>query len=61
MTALGAPSPHRAPMSEALRDPATGLSYAVLSNTTRGAWPLVKALDASFAELCTLAAQDERC
>jgi CubicO group peptidase (beta-lactamase class C family) len=41
-------------------DPATGLSYAVLSNTTRGAWPLVKALDASFGELCTLAAQDER-
>jgi len=41
-------------------DPATGLSYAVLSNTTRGAWPLVKALDASFPELCTLAAQHER-
>lgn len=41
-------------------DPATGLSYAVLSNTTRGAWPLVKALDASFPELCTLAAQEKR-
>jgi len=41
-------------------DPATGLSYAVLSNTTRGAWPLVRALDASFPELSTLAAHDER-
>ena len=41
-------------------DPATGLSYGVLSNTTRGAWPLVKALDASFLELCTLAAEDAR-
>lgn len=42
-------------------EPATGLSYAVLSNTTRGAWPLVKALDASFAELSTLAAREACC
>lgn len=39
-------------------EPATGVSYAVLSNTTRGAWSLVKALDASFPELSTLAAHD---
>ena len=41
-------------------DPGTGLSYGVLSNTTRGAWPIVKALDASFPELCALAAHETR-
>lgn len=30
--------------------PATGLLYSVLSNTTRGAWPLVRELDALLAQ-----------
>jgi CubicO group peptidase (beta-lactamase class C family) len=32
-------------------EPATGLLYTVLSNTTRGAWPVVKQLEAIVADL----------
>jgi len=28
-------------------DPASGSTYTVISNTTKGAWPLVRLLDAS--------------
>jgi CubicO group peptidase (beta-lactamase class C family) len=42
-------------------DPTTGIAYSVLSNTTRGAWPIARALDACFPQLSTLAARDGRC
>ena len=32
-------------------DPDSGLSYTVLSNTTAGAWPLVKLLDGMLPDL----------
>lgn len=43
-------------MNERSVEPATGLSFRVLSNTTRGAWPLVRAFEASAPELSALAA-----
>lgn len=41
-------------------EPATGLSSCVLSNTTRGAWPIATALEASWDELSALAADEAR-
>jgi len=32
-------------------EPATGLLYTVISNTTSGAWPIVRAIEATLAEL----------